>query len=70
MMQLDLTVAAECAPGRALVQAVNRRFLIAEAQIRSQASPREIRGVPSATQTGSSPIAAVLLCHRLCTNTP
>jgi hypothetical protein len=48
---------------RAMVQAVSRRPLTAEARVRSRVSPCEICGGQSGTGTGFSPSTSVFPCH-------
>jgi hypothetical protein len=50
--------------------AVSRRPLIAEAKVRSQASPREIYGGKIGNETDFSPSTSVFLCRYHSTNAP
>jgi hypothetical protein len=56
--------------GRAMVQAVSRRPLTAEARVRSRASPCGICGGQSGTGTGFSPSTSVLPCQFHSTGAP
>jgi hypothetical protein len=49
---------------------VSRRPLIAEAKVRSQASPREIYGGKIGNETGFSPSTSAFLCRYHFTNAP
>jgi len=49
---------------------VSRRPLIAEAKVRSQASPREIYGGKIGNETGFSPSISGFLCRYHSTNAP
>ena len=55
---------------RAVGQAVSRRALTAQDQVRSQLSPREICGRKSGTRTGFSPSTSGFPCQHHSTNAP